>query len=329
MQKQTAQGIRPGFSFLVCPDGELIRDELETMLAQYPPANGQWQKHVFWGDEEPDNKYWETLGRSDLFSAGKLVVVRNAQNWNAQIWKSISSALSHGQDNVWPVFCLEVEFEKGKFKIPAHIQKTRCLSFAEKKGWIWRNSSLAHAQNLQNYARKQASLLGLDFEKDAFDLFCASVMRDARAVKNELEKLALTTTDGKITPDNILIDPGNPETNAFACIKYIQSGEIALVWQEVAKGNASGLLFSLVALLAREFRLFWAFCAGEDVHTYDEANKRKLAQGLGIGGIARGFRTLADAEWTVKSGNQTPEQALEFLCVEMTRIFKSAKPGYS
>lgn len=321
----TKNARRPGFSFLVSQDTELLKEQLESLANKYLPANGTWEKYLFWGDEEPDNRYWEMLGQAGLFSTYRMVLVRKAHEWNTSIWKNVSSALARGHDSIWPIFCLEVEFEKGKFKIPAHILKTRCFNFADKQGWVWRQQNLA-GPALQNFVNKHAAALGLSFSEEAFALFCECVMPSASAIKNELEKLVLTAKNGKVDKDLISIDAGNPEANAFNCIKNLESGNFSSAWLEASRANASSLLFFLIALLSREFRMFWSIAHGGTVPSWQDktGDKQKLAHKLGLSGIAKGFSALANAEWTVKSGNQTPEQSLETLCVEMSKLFSPA-----
>lgn len=41
---------RPGFSFCICPDGKLLRQQVEELLGAHPDAGRE--RHVFWGDDE-------------------------------------------------------------------------------------------------------------------------------------------------------------------------------------------------------------------------------------------------------------------------------------
>ena len=67
--------VHPGFSFLVCPDGQLLRARMEQLLSSFPPASGQWERHVYWGDEEPSPRFWEQLTLQGLFGAPRVLVV--------------------------------------------------------------------------------------------------------------------------------------------------------------------------------------------------------------------------------------------------------------
>ena len=168
---------RPGFSFLICPDMMLLRGQMEKMLAPY----GDFERHVYWGDEEPPPKFWESLALEGLFGNPQVIVARQAQNWPAPVWKKISKVLGRGQSLAWPIFCLETAFDKGKPKLPAHIAKLRCLSFAGEKGWVWRNEGLTE-RNLPSHIQQRAKELGLTFDRDAFALLCTTLPPNAAAV---------------------------------------------------------------------------------------------------------------------------------------------------
>ncbi|WP_241159443.1 MULTISPECIES: DNA polymerase III subunit delta [unclassified Desulfovibrio] len=315
-------GEKPGFSFLVCPDGHMLRRALDDALAACPPERGQWERHVFWGDEEPPPRFWELLSLEELFGASRAVVVRQAQLWPAAVWKKLSRAIARPSARVWPVFCLEGEWEKRRPKIPAHITRLRCFAFADGRGWVWRGEGLAE-RDVPRHVRERARAIGLAFEPQALEQFCASVPPDGLAIENELAKLRLMAGDAPVTSAMTAAGGWTPECNVFACIRRMESGDLAGVWRELARSeDGDRLLFSLLALLAREWRLLWQLLAGEEVrlHPSDASFKRALAQRLGAAGLARGFAALADAEWQVKSGRRSPSQSLESLAAAMTAL---------
>lgn len=320
-------GERPGFSFLVCPDGYMLRGALDEALAAWPPERGAWERHVFWGDEEPAPRFWELLSLEELFGAARAIVVRQAQLWPAAVWKKLSRAIARPSARAWPLFCLEGEWEKRRPKIPAHITRLRCFVFADERGWVWRGEGLGE-RDLGRHVRARARTLGLSFAPDALEQFCASVPPDGLAIENELRKLLLMAGTDAVSTAMTATGGWSPECNVFACIRQMEQGNLAGVWRELARSeDGDRLLFSLLALLAREWRLLWQLLAGEDVrlHPSDASAKRALAQRLGAGGIARGFAALADAEWQVKSGRRSPAQALESLAVEMAALCAPAR----
>ncbi len=314
---------RPGFSFLVCPDVTLLKEELDR---QTKAAASGWKRLVFWGDEEPGAQFWESLQQVGLFAENRVLVVRQADAWPAAVWKGLSRALSQKLDHVWPIFCLEVDFEKGKFKIPAHIQKSPCHIYAEKQGWIW--SSQGIGQNMASFVRSHAKKLGLVFTPADFSLFCERVPPVAQTVINELEKLALLADNGNVTTAILPENSASRENDAFGLIRKLQMGDLPGSWQEIARDTDGSLLFFLLALLAREFRILWQIASGEQPYLRPSEAKAKntLARKLGKSGLASGFACLADAEWQVKSGRQRPEQTLQYLCAQMFTLFQNGKP---
>lgn len=317
---------RPGFSFLACPDSALLKQELERQAGGWKDA-GEPKRLTFWGDEDPSDAFWESLGQVGLFSERRILIVRQAENWSATAWKQISSALARELEHVWPFFCLEVEVERGKLKIPAHILKTRCFTFAEKKGWVWRSPGLG--ANVQRYAVEQAKKLGLAFQGDALAMFCDACPQDAQGILSELQKLSLLAKDGQIRSEWLESGESAFEHDAFALIKQISRGDLASAWPAISADTEGGLLFFLVAMLSREMRILWQILVGETPRLYpgEAARKKELAFQLGYEGLGKGFAALADAEWQVKSGRQTPSQTLEMLAVRMAAIFKPRASG--
>ena len=326
---------RPGFNFLVCPDGQLLRAHMERLLASFPPQSGQWERHVYWGDEEPSPQFWEQLTLQGLFGASRVLVVRQAQLWPAAVWKKISHALARPSEQSWPFFCMEVNWDRGQPKIPAHIAKLRCMAFADQQGWVWRQDGL-NERAVKKHVLQRSNELGLKFEQDALEQFCASVPPDAQAIENELGKLRLlrnTAQDSgapeadRITLAMTATASWSPECNVFDCIRHMEAGNLAAVWKELSRSqDGDSLLFSLVALLARELRLLWQLWAGEKVrvHPNEASFKRQLTMRLGPAMLAEGFATVMDAELQVKSGRRTPAQSLDFLAARMTSLFNPA-----
>ena len=156
---------RPGFSFCICPDGKLLRQQVEELLGAHPDAGRE--RHVFWGDDELPPKFWEILTLQGLFSTSRVLVMRNAHALTADVWKRLSAALSRPNPQTWPLFCLEVAWEKGQPKIPAHIAKLPCFTFADAKGWIWRSPGL-EPRSLRRHIQIRSKALGLETKRVQF-----------------------------------------------------------------------------------------------------------------------------------------------------------------
>jgi DNA polymerase-3 subunit delta len=322
---------KPGFNFLICPDSMLLRMRLEQMASVAASDGSSWERHVYWGDEEPQPVFWDHLTLGGMFNSSRMVIVRQAHLWTAATWKKISQALARPLEQCRPFFCLEVKWEKGKPKLPAHIARLRCYDFAEQRGWTWRHEGLTE-RSIEKYVRERARVLGLSFASEALEQFCASAPTDAGAIENELQKFALLcgAQDGeaaRITVPMVAASALSLECDIFACIRHMEAGNLPAARKELARSNDSdNLFFRLLVFMERDFRLFWRILAGEDARMHpSEANfKRRLAQRLGHAGVAEGLGTVMDAEYQVKSGCRTTEQSLDFLVASLTGLFRDS-----
>lgn len=315
----------PAFTFLICPDAQLLRQEFAARVAACPPPQGQWERRAYWADEPPPPAFWEDLqAQTGLFGGSRVLFVHQAQLWNAAVWKDISKRLAQVSPHTWPFFALEVPFEKGKAKIPAHLAKLQCMTFARKQQWVWENPGLTD-KTLRAHVQQRAKALGLAFDAAALNQLVQSVLPDATAIENELQKLSLLCPQGeKIT--TAMLDSGewNPEENAFACIRALQAGNWQGIFQEVGRSEPDQFFFSLASLLDRECRALWQLAHGEEarVPAFALDAKRQLARRMGPARIADGMTLLARAEYAVKSGQWAPDQALEILLTRMAQLFR-------
>jgi DNA polymerase-3 subunit delta len=321
---------RAGFSFCICPDGRLVRERVAAELAAYPPADGPWQRRVYWGDEELPSAFWEHIGLPGLFATRYALVIRQAEALPAAVWKRISNALANPKDHCWPFFCLQVAWEKGQAKVPAHIAKLKCLAHADSQGWVWRHAGLDD-RSLRTFVQNEIKKRTLRFEQDALQLLCAGLIPDASAVAAELDKLELAAPGGVVSAELAAQAAHVPAFDIFRFMRLLQSGRGQDAWTDVlrARRENEGLLFPLLGLLIREARLLWQVLQGESVraHPAELDKKRKLALRLGHEGMASLFRLLFLADLSVKSGERQPEQALDALVADLSLLLATASPA--
>lgn len=316
---------RPGFSFCICPDSTLLRDYISALLSAHPPASGEWERQAFWGDEPLPPIFWEHLTLQGLFGTPRALVVRNAQNIPADIWKRLSAALAHPNQFAWPFFCLEVPFERGQPKIAAHIQKLRCLAFAEKSGWVWRAAGLDE-RGVRQFIQQRSKALGLRFAPGALEAITAAMPMDATAASNELDKLALAAgPDATVHAGLAELVSHTPDLDIFAFIKALQNGNASAVWREVLrdKSGSDGMVFPFIGMLLREARQMWQLLAGEQVRLPPSVlpMKQQLARQLGYPGLARIWDLALEAERGIKTGERTTDQAMDALVAGMFTLF--------
>lgn len=317
---------RPAYSILVCPDSGLLLDTAAELLKKHPPGSGAWERTVFWGDEPPSAKFWSSLNQAGLFASNMVILVRQAHLWAAEIWKNLLGRILPPRENVWPIFCLEVEYEKGKFKIPSAIQKSDCLEYAARKKLIWTGQRLAGA-SLKKYAEKCAREAGVSFSQNALEIFCAAVTPEAAAIANEVKRLAGLASGNVIGPELIETRATAADGDAFLLINQLEKGNMPEVLK-VLESNAGGsLLFYFTTLMARELRILWQLFLGEKpwLPPAEAPLKHACSKRLGYEGIASGLSLVAETEWRVKSGRLSPEQAMNFLIHGLFRLFNGER----
>ncbi len=337
---------RPGFYFCICPDAGLIKLHVEELLNKYPadaedtgkasgllsgasPKKQVWQRQTYWGDEELPSSFWEALMLQGLFSTPKVLILRNAQNMAAAQFTELSTALATHNPLTWLILCLEVPFEKNKAKIAAHILKQKSFLFASKKNWIWQHFGLDN-KSITGYVNHKASILGLSFEPNALNAFCAAVPKDATAIDKELEKLFLAAKGERIDMATVSMTGALafvPESDIFSFMNHIYAGNIAAAWREIYRSqhDIEALFFPFLALLLRDAKTFWQILAGEQVYLHQSSARMKeqCARRLGFVGIGKFFSSIVNAELCIKNGERSTEQSLEALVTELGMLFNS------
>lgn len=339
---------RPGFTICICPDARLTRDRIDALLAAHPPAAGDdsaaasmsgelggmaapaaWDRQAFWGDELLPPAFWEHLTLQGLFATPRALVVRNAQNLPAETWKRISAALAKPNPLAWPFLCLEVPFDKGQPKLPAHIARLRCLDFADKQKWIWRSPGLDE-RGVATFVRQHAASRAIRFAPGALEAICAALPPDATAIATELEKLSLAAGDGEVTPAMAALVDHAADIDIFAFMRALQAGNAPMtVWRQVLRDRLGGdsMLFPFLGMLLRETRILWQLLAGEPVRLPPSVlpPKQQLARQLGHAGLARIWDMALEAELGIKSGERSPEQAMEMLVAGLFTLFARSR----
>ena len=319
----------PGFFFCICPDAALLRDYMERELLAAPAGAATPDIQVFWADEGLDSRFWDRLTLLGMDGRKRVLVVRRAHLLPADVWKKLSSALGTPRSGVLPIFCLECPWEKGQPKLPAHIGKLKCLSFADGRKWVWRSAGI-EPRSLRQYVQQCASSMGLRMTQDALNTLSEMLIPDASAIRGVLEQLFLASTDGAVDVTLVRqMTEFTPEAVIFDVIRQLENGNAKAVWKTLLREGDGGesLLFPLLTLMAREARMLWQMRAGEKVYVpqFVENEKRRLAERLGFEGLSEIFDLLQKAELSVKSGARQPLQAMEELVAGLSLIFGRAR----
>lgn len=317
---------RPGFSICACPDVQLIKNRIDALLGAHPAPEGAWERHVYWGDEGLPPAFWENLTLQGLFASPKALVVRNAQELAVDEWKKLSLALGSSNPQAWPFLCLEVAFDKNGPKVAKAVTNLKCWAFAEKQDWIWKSAGLS-PRDIREFVAGWASRNGIAIAPPVLQALATNLPGDATAATRELEKLALAAGDAAtITPDLAAEIAHESEMDIFAFINALQQGNApARVWSRVMQGhtNSSEGIFKFLAMLLREARILWQLLSGENVFLPGNVkqNKERLAAALGRARIARIWDLALEAEKGIKSGERSPEQAMEMIVAGLIALF--------
>ncbi len=319
---------RPGFSFIVCPDPELTRQRLQALVEEHGDG-AAWERRVHWGDDENlAAAYWDDLGLVSLLGAKRLVVLRRADKLQAAFWDALSPRLASFNEHVWPVFCIESEWTRGKGrsgpapKISKPLARQKFWALAGKRGWAWSSPGLTD-KTMPDFVRDFARRHNLSLTRPVGLALCRALPADASAARNELDKLALLAGEsGQILPEHLEVVGAEADMDIFAFVDAVVRGvEPEQVWRRVfadrlAKAN-DRMLFGFLHFLVREARILWQLSHGEEGAVYLPGSvknrKRELAARLGETGVGRLFELALEAEMGIKTGARRPEQAFEAL----------------
>ena len=324
MAKATTQ--RPGFLFVACPDVQILLATVEEQARIHAPAGGTFKRVCFWGDEAPGNAFWEALTVRDLFGSMRLVLVRQANLWNTQTWKTLDKMLARPLAGSFPVFCVENDWERGRIKLPAPLAKLRCVQFATKQGWLLSHPGLTD-KTIRGYVKEQAQLRGLALDTLTMNTLCENTPRQAGVVCAELDKLALLAQPGQpVTVDMLGTASWSPEAQVFGCINCLLKGDARGTWRELARvTDMDSAALQLLGLLVWNFRTLWLMLVG-DTAPRSFSLTPALAKRIGAARLARCLELVMDAEAAIKTGSPA-RQTMEMTFSELLMLFGKPLQG--
>lgn len=321
---------RPGFYICVCPDIQLTKNHIDTLMQDNPAPEGTWEQHVYWSDEGLPPVFWENLTLQGLFASPKVLIIRNAQNLPIDAWRKLSTSLGQFNPLAWVIICLEAPYDRGKPKIPAAVKKLPCWKLAETKAWIWQSAGL-NERAMRGFIEQWAAKNQVQIEQQIVHALSQVLPQDASAAKNELDKLALATGESRtITAEHIKDISHDADMDIFAFINALQSGKAPdKVWNKVISSQEAGdaMIFSFLAMLLREARILWQLYAGETVRLPSNVmqQKKRLATSLGPVRLSKIWDLALEAETGIKTGERKPEQAMEILVAGLLALFSPQK----
>ncbi|MEW5773716.1 MAG: DNA polymerase III subunit delta [Thermodesulfobacteriota bacterium] len=326
---------RPGFTFLVCPDPELVRQRIRALLAG---QGREFALRTYWGDDEPlPPAFWQDLAVASLFATPKAVVLRRADALPEAFWGQLAPHLAGFNAMVWPVFCLEGDWDKGKPRRPKAVTKQKFWAVADKRGWVADVPGLT-PRTLPDHLRRELAERGLAAPAPVFKRLAELLPPDAAAAAAELDKLALAAGDRRqLAAADLAVVAAEPQLGIFDFLRASLEGTAPVkVWGRVLADHQAAsndkMLFAFLGLLAREARLLWELAHGDKpsvwLSDYARDQKLSLVKRLGPSRVAGLFDLALQAEMGVKSGTRDPEQAFEALAAGLHALCAGAsRPG--
>lgn len=317
---------RPAFTFCICPDSALIRDYIRRQLENSPE---RWSSKVFWGDEELPESFWESLTWTGLLGESTAVVLRRAEKVSVSVWKSLHPVLSRFRPKIWPFFCIESEWSRGKPQPPKELTRQKYWEVAGKKGWIWQSPGL-NREAVIDAIRRWGSSRGIAVPERVAAAAADSLPPDAGALFGELEKLELYLGDrSELSEEDLAVLASSPDLDVFAFLRALQAGgQDYRLWKKMFRDQMSSqdTVLPFLGLMLREARLLWQLASGEGEQVRlpprVRQEKANMARKLGLVGLARIWTLLMEAETGIKSGQRTPDQAMEMLVSGLLPLFR-------
>ncbi|BCS89666.1 DNA polymerase III subunit delta [Pseudodesulfovibrio sediminis] len=325
---------RPKYLFLICPDPQLIKAQVDERLT----ASGQndWEKKAFWGDDDEPlpATFWTDLTIKSLFPQPKALIVRRAHTLKADQWDKLDAGVKGLGSDIFPIFCLEGEWKSKKAPVPPALARRGLFKKAKKDGWIWESQGLDQ-RSLTDYVKAWAAKAGLTFEPGAGQALTYALPTDAVAVRLELDKIELAAGDEKIVRKefvNLVAQTG--EMAFFDLMDALgRPGAEAAVWKRVindhSKSAKDQMLFNLIGFLASQARMYWMLAHGEQPkgNPYMLKKKAPIARQLGAEGVARMIDLALEAELSLKTGERKYEEALDILMAGLIDLFQPKRPA--
>ena len=329
---------RPGFTFLVCPDPEMIKLRVERLLGE---SGEVFTREVFQGDEEIPAAFWRALTAPSLFAEPKAVILRRADSLTEDFWPKLKGPLSGFSAHIWPMICLEKPFGKKGPAFPKALTSQPYYPVAEKRRWIWTSPGLTR-RDMPPMLRDWAASASLSFAPGVLDALAAVLPEDMAMAGRELEKIEMAVLSrpqaapgdgaapppGRITQAELSLLSFRPGMDAFAFLNaFAKRGAEAAVWREIFEQSLSpeDMIFKFLGLLRSDARQMWQIFSGEAevvrLPPFVKSQKEAMARRLGVSGLTRLFDLALDAELGIKSGAKSPDQAMELLAAELFSLF--------
>ncbi len=319
--------MREGFFFCICPDSEIIKDFIDNRISSLP---GNWKKKVLWGDEEITSEFLRVFQNSSLLGENIYLVLRKAELAPMEFWDALSPLLKRFNPDVFPFFCVESDWKKGKPSIPEAISKKKYYLFAKKKKWIFLHEGVTPAFTSQ-YVRQWAKKRSLTIPPETLHYMLEIFPPYLAGIKKELEKLEVQLKEKNILePSDMEVISPFLKQNTFEIINTIESWEPSSTQKLISLINQANYtsreeILPFLHLLFREARILWKIYWGEKTPLPNWVVNKKIpiARRLGKEGLQKIWNILVEAEISLKSSHLSPSEKFYHMVMELHRLFLS------
>lgn len=324
---------RPGFMICICPDAELVREEIFSRLARHPaPDNhGLWSLSVYWGDDPIPKGFWTDLTTPSLMGGCRAVILRRAHAQEASFWEALSPVLAVHRDTIFPFFCLEGPWKSKGPALPKSLESAKYWQLAEKRGWVWRSPGL-QPRDVRRKIQAWAGEREIAIQGGVLDRLAAALPLDQSALKRELEKFELFVGSAGLLDEKALgLLTDRHDLDIFAFLRILRNPKARdQAWEHVlSKADDPSFTLQFCGLLLWEARSMWQILAGESgavrLPPAVKRDKEHAARALGFQGLARIWPLVLKTERGIKSGSVHPDQALECLVANLMRLFEPTR----
>ncbi len=322
------------YSILCTPDSTLLKKRMQELAQSfYEGKNIKQKERIFWADEGLGSDFWEAFSSSALSLEPQcdFIVLRKADEMNAESWKKISDALANLREDAFVVLCIETEWEnyfgKLSLKLPLYITNQLCYAYAEKKGWL--EKLKPHSiETFRSYIQSGIKKRSLTCEKEIVDILVTILPHNSSSAENALDQLALGVDNMHITKEDLSYIALNlDDLNAFSYIEKLETQKSFDIWRDVLhdKNRAKVNYFAFISALTKQARQMWQILSNEtplELKVYPLQLRTNIAQRLGKKRVAYLFLLLREAEFSVKSGKKDIFQAMEELVQDLSALYK-------
>ncbi len=322
------------YAILCSPDSSMLKKRANELAELFfKEKNKKKKEHIFWGDENLNAEFYEILTSNPLSldPQADFVLLRKADQMNAEEWKKISDIVGSLREDAFIILCIESEwdnyFGKLSLKLPLYITNQLCYSYAEKKAWIERIKPLSE-ENFANYIQNAMKLRGLTISKEIVHKLSSILPFQASAVENALDQLALNALNGEIRQEDLShIAVNTVELDVFAYVEKLENQKSFDIWRDVLHDNnrAKEVYFAFISSLTKQARQMWQILSHEtpnELKPYPLQIRSQTANRLGRKRVAYLFLLLREGELSIKTGKKDIAQAMEELICDLSTLYK-------